>query len=126
MCIRDSVYTEIESWAAHTLAAGHAAILDAVQSKPADRDAARAIAQAAGVRFDGIWLEAKPESLIKRVSGRTGDASDATAEVVRKQLAYETGPIDWTVVDTGGGANDAISRTCRTIDIESPISSDRS
>ena len=119
------VYTEIEAWAARALAAGHATILDAVHSKPAERDAARAVAEAAGVPFDGIWLEAKPERLIARVTARTGDASDATADVVRKQLAYETGPIDWTVVDTGNGPSEAIDRTCRALGIESSISSDK-
>jgi hypothetical protein len=120
------VYTEIEAWATRALAAGHGTILDAVHSKQAERDAARAVAETAGVPFDGIWLEAKPESLIARVSERTGDASDATAEVVRKQLTYETGPIDWTVVDTSDGPNEAIDRTCRALGIELSISSDKS
>jgi uncharacterized protein len=120
------VYAVIEAWAARVLNSGHGAILDAVHSRPAEREAARAVAEKANVPFDGIWLEAKPESLIKRVSERIGDASDATADVVRKQLAYETGPIDWTVVDTGGGPGEAIDRTCRALGIKSSISSDRS
>lgn len=117
------VYAEIEAWAARALAAGHGAILDAVHSKPAERDAARAVATAAGVAFDGLWLQANPETMMRRVTDRTGDASDATAEIVKRQLAYETGPIDWTIVDAGGGREDAIARARQALAIDLSIPS---
>ena len=47
---------------------------------------------AAGAHFAGVWLEAPPEVLTARVAARRGDASDATAEVVAKQLALRPGP----------------------------------
>mgnify|MGYP003835884323 FL=1 len=106
----ERVYAEMEAEAAQVLAAGHGAVLDAVHSKPQKRDAARAVAEGAGVAFTGIWLQTSPDHLMERVEARTGDASDATAEVVRKQLAYQTGDIDWTVVDTGGSREDAVRR----------------
>jgi predicted kinase len=39
---------------------------------------------------------------VARVSARTGDASDATADVVRKQLARGAGEIGWARIDAGG------------------------
>jgi len=113
-----TVYAEIDRWAGRALAARHAAILDAVHSKPEERTAACALARSAGVRFDGIWLEAPEETLIARVSGRTGDASDANAAVVRKQLAYDTGTVGWATVETGDGSQAAITKTLQTLGIE--------
>ncbi len=114
----ERVYAEIESRAARVLAAGHGAILDAVHSRPGERAAARTVAAKAGVRFDGLWLEAPPERLFARVCARTGDASDATVEVVRKQLAYETGLIDWTIVEAGGGREETVARALEALAID--------
>lgn len=69
------------------LAAGHAVILDAVHGHPEGRAAAEALAREAGVAFAGFWLDAPAETLVARVAARQGDASDATVEVVRRQLS---------------------------------------
>ena len=45
-----------------------------------------AIAAGAAVPFDGLWLDAPPETMRARVASRTGDASDATPGVVDAQL----------------------------------------
>ncbi len=50
------------------------------------------------MRFDGLWLEAPAEVMIERVERRRGDASDATAEVVRRQLEWDLGDVGWTRV----------------------------
>lgn len=113
----ERVYAEMEAAAARVLAAGHGAVLDAVHSRPKERDAAGAIARTAGVPFTGIWLQASEQILVERVEARRGDASDATAEVVRKQFAYQTGNIDWTVVDTGGSREDTVARARSALDI---------
>ena len=99
------VYDEICARAAAILAAGHAVIADAVFARPAERAAIEAAAARAGVPFDGLWLEAPPDTLTARVTARlsagTGDASDANAEVVAKQLAYDLGDITWPRVAAG-------------------------
>jgi uncharacterized protein len=89
----------------HVLAAGHAGIVDAVFARPEERAQIERVAAALGVPFRGLWLDAPPEALLARVAARTGDASDATADVVRQQLGYETGALSqgWIRVDAGAG-----------------------
>ena len=110
----EHVYATMLDQAATVLAAGHGVVLDAVNAHPEERAAARAAADSAGAAFDGIWLTADPARLIARVEQRTGDASDATRTVVEKQLSYETGPIDWRIVDAGADQETVIERvrTC--------------
>jgi predicted kinase len=96
------VYDILGAGAAGALAAGHTVIADAVFSRPEERDLIAAAARAAGVPFTGLWLEAPTEVLEARVSARQGDASDATVDVLRRQLRYELGTIDWTRIDVSG------------------------
>ena len=37
-----------------------------------------------------------------RVAARKNDASDATPQVVERQLAYDTGALEWTLIDASG------------------------
>ncbi|MBB6307065.1 AAA family ATPase [Xanthobacter tagetidis] len=93
--IGEQVYARIRALAARVLATGQSVIVDAVHARPDERAAVEAVARAAGVPFEGVWLEAPAAELVRRVETRTGDASDADAAVVRKQLAYELGEIGW-------------------------------
>jgi aminoglycoside phosphotransferase family enzyme/predicted kinase len=100
------VYAILNEKAGHVLAAGHAAVVDAVLANPEQRAEIEAAAARAGVPFIGLWLEAPPDSLVARVDARRGDASDATPDVVRQQLARGIGPLSarWTRVDASGNA----------------------
>lgn len=98
----EAVYADLFAQARTVLAAGQAVILDAVFAAPGERAEAERIAAEAGVGFSGIWLEADPAALAERVEGRSGDASDATADVVRAQTSYDLGAIDWRRVGAGG------------------------
>jgi aminoglycoside phosphotransferase family enzyme/predicted kinase len=102
----DAVYAELYRKARLVLAAGHAALADAVFANAEERAEIEAAALDAGVPFQGLWLEAPPEALMERVAARRGDASDATADVVRRQLAREAGSrtSGWTRVDAGADA----------------------
>jgi predicted kinase len=60
------------------------------------------------IPFQGLWLSAETDTLVTRVQGRKGDASDATAAVVHRQLDYETGPIRWQGLNAGGGAEEVL------------------
>ena len=107
----DEVYAAVLGKARTALEAGWPVIVDAAFLDRAERDAVQQLARECGASFSGIWLEADEETLIERVSARKGDASDATAEVVRKQLARGAGPIGWARVDAGGSL-DATLAAC--------------
>ncbi|MDI4656143.1 AAA family ATPase [Xanthobacter autotrophicus] len=90
------VYARLRTLAARVLVTGHSVIVDAVHARPDERDAIGEVARQAGADFHGWWLEAPEGELIRRVEARSGDASDADAAVVRRQLAYDLGDISWT------------------------------
>ena len=60
------------------------------------------VAARAGAPFAGLWLESPPDVMICRVAKRHHNASDATPDVVRGQLEYELGGIDWRGIDSAG------------------------
>lgn len=105
------VYRTAFAKAGAALAAGHSVILDAVFARKEQRERARGIADKAGVPFAGLWLEATGQKLVERVEARRGDASDADVRVVRRQLDYDLGDIDWMRVDAG----DTPEAVCRTV-----------
>jgi aminoglycoside phosphotransferase family enzyme/predicted kinase len=86
------------------LAAGRAVVLDATFTSPEMRARAERLAADCGVPFEGVWLEAPLPVLEDRVAGRTGDASDATVEVLRGQLQGLDPEISWPRIDTSASA----------------------
>jgi len=114
--VGERVYREIRQEAAAALAVGRSVIADAVYARPAERDAIAAVAQRAQVPFCGLWLEAPAETLAARIAARRGDASDATAAVLRRQLAYDLGDIDWHRVDASGPADRVIDAAGQSLE----------
>jgi predicted kinase len=104
------VYAALYDATAAALAAGLPVIADAVFADPAERAAIAEAAARAGVGFTGLWLEAPPEVLEARIAARSGDASDATVAVLRRQLGYNIGRIDWRRIDVGGDADASLTR----------------
>ncbi|MET0273013.1 MAG: AAA family ATPase [Phenylobacterium sp.] len=84
------------------LDAGRAVVLDATFIDPVLRGRVEQLAKDAGVPFDGVWLDAPAEILAGRVEARTGDASDATVEVLREQIGRHTSEVAWERVDASG------------------------
>jgi aminoglycoside phosphotransferase family enzyme len=95
------VYSGIAEQARRALSAGHSVIADAVYARVEERAAIAKVAADTGAAFDGLWLTASAAELRARVAQRTGDASDATPEVLERQLAYETGTVTWQALDAG-------------------------
>jgi predicted kinase len=54
----------------------------------------------------------------ERVTGRRGDVSDATAEVVRAQLEYDLGPVDWPRLDAAGPVKQTVAQGVRLLGSE--------
>ncbi|MGD9738628.1 MAG: AAA family ATPase [Bauldia sp.] len=106
------VYERIQRKARIAIEAGRSVILDAVHARPEERAEAETVAAALGVPFDGLWLEAPEAELVARVTARTGDASDADAAIVLRQLEYDVGSVGWHRVDAHGGA-DAVAERAR-------------
>src|SRR5262249_61831994 len=69
------VYCMVADQARRVIAAGHAAIVDAVYARPFERDTIERSAAALGVPFRGLFLEADLATRLARVGGRPGDAS---------------------------------------------------
>jgi uncharacterized protein len=103
-----TVYGELRRRAELALGAGYAVVLDAVHARPDERAAAADLARRCGAHFAGLWLQAPPDALTARVAARAGDASDATAAVVRQQLGYDTGAIAWPIIDTAAGLDSTV------------------
>ena len=92
------------------LSAGHSVVFDAVFAHENERDQAAALAAKLGVAFHGIWLDAPEAILRSRVAGRKSDASDATTEVVARQLTYDLGRLTWERLDASGSPSETLAR----------------
>ncbi len=107
----EAVYAEVR----RTLAEGQSVIADAVFARPEERAAIADVAREMSVPFDGLWLLAPGEVLQGRVEGRSLNASDADAGVVRKQLSYDLGDIRWTPVDSSGDRSSTLEKGLKTL-----------
>jgi predicted kinase len=97
------VYRELGERAAMALDAGYAAVIDAVALREEERRTFADVAKAVGVPFTGLWLDAPGAAMRGRVTARQGDASDATVDVLDRQLRHDPGALDWRRIDASGG-----------------------
>ena len=80
------VYATLLERARAAINAGHGVIVDAVWPDAEGRGAIEGVARDAGVPFIGLWLDARFDTLSGRLAARTGDASDATADIAAGQV----------------------------------------
>jgi aminoglycoside phosphotransferase family enzyme/predicted kinase len=109
------VYQTLCRKAGEALAAGYSVIIDAVSLKPSERQSFVAVAEAAGVPFAGIWLEAPPTTMDRRLRARRHDASDASPEVLARQLQQDPGAVEWVRIEAGGNPEGCLSAARRAL-----------
>jgi uncharacterized protein len=109
------VYARLRQQASDALAAGYSVILDAVAADPGERADFAATAKAAGVPFTGLWLEAPPAALEKRIRNRRDDVSDATVDVVHQQLGWDVGRLDWATIAADGELSVCVAAAARIL-----------
>lgn len=109
------VYSELFEWAAQVAKIGWPVVADAVFDRPQDRAAIEKAAQEAGVPFFGVWLDVDLAQRIARVDKRVNDVSDATRDVLRAQMAKETGEIAWLRMDAGREVSAIVEAVARAL-----------
>jgi predicted kinase len=100
--ISAKLYNSLTEKAVRIAASGYSVIVDAVFSKPAEREAVSEAVRTAGLEFAGLFLKADLAARLSRVSRRTADASDADAAIAHEQETYDLGMLDWPGVDASG------------------------
>ncbi len=112
-----AVYRCLEEEARTCLAGGCPVILDAVWGQGSEREALAALVRDMGVPFAGLWLEAPRDLLEKRIRARKSDASDATVEVLHRQLALGESPEDWRKLDAAGSPEEMAKAALAVLDL---------
>ena len=100
------VYERLIDKARIALQAGQGVLLDATFASAAERSAAAALAAEAGVAFVGLFLDAPLATRLERIGSRRADASDADANVARRQSAEPLGEEGWAAVSASGSLSD--------------------
>jgi aminoglycoside phosphotransferase family enzyme/predicted kinase len=111
----DRVYEAMMQHAGAALAGGHSAIVDAVLGHARQRTDIEQLAHQHNATFKGLWLDAPAAILEKRIAARRNDASDATADVLRSQLAHIRPPDRWSVIDGSGEPGQVAESAARTL-----------
>ncbi len=107
--ISERVYATVLKDAGRALRNGVPVILDATFTSPSAAGPLRRLAARCGVEFTGLWLHVPLDELQRRIGNRSGDASDATAEIAAGQWqAMPEPPEGFEVVD-GVGQPDAVA-----------------
>jgi hypothetical protein len=105
------VYRTLLERSRQILDQGCSVVVDAAFLKQSERDELSTAAQKLDVAFHAVFLTADLGVRLDRIGARRADASDATAEIAKGQEDYETGPIDWPIVDASGSPEQTLQRS---------------
>ncbi|MDG4875271.1 AAA family ATPase [Mesorhizobium sp. WSM4935] len=101
--VSERVYRQIAWRSQLILAEGGSVVADAVFDRPEDRDRIERTASESNVPFAGFWLAADPSVLWHRVSERKGGPSDATVDILWRQLQRDAGVLTWRKIEADRG-----------------------
>jgi hypothetical protein len=107
--ITRGVYERLMVKARTALRAGQSVLLDATFAAAAERSAVAAVATEAGVPFAGLFLDAPLATRLERLRARQADASDADADVARRQAAEPLSEKGWVAVAASGSLSDTLA-----------------
>jgi uncharacterized protein len=88
------------------LRAGQSVLVDATFAAAAERSAVAAVATEADVAFVGLFLDAPLATRLERIGSRRADASDADADVARRQTAERLDEDGWAAIAASGSLSD--------------------
>lgn len=112
------VYEAVRKAAKVALDCGQSVIVDAVFHEPSQRRLIGQTARRAGVRFDGLWLDARTETRVRRIALRLGDASDANAAVAEAQRPPTIDALEgWAVVSAEGTVDETVTEARHVLGI---------
>jgi aminoglycoside phosphotransferase family enzyme/predicted kinase len=97
--ISAKVYQEMVWRVRLILAEGGTAVANAVFEKAHNRQMIEKAAAEGRHAFSAFWLHGDPALLRRRVATRVGGASDATVDILARQVSHETGDIEWLQMD---------------------------
>jgi len=113
--ISERVYRIVIDKAVRVARAGHSAIVDAVFATAEERAAVETAVAGASVEFCGLFLITDLTTRLRRVGVRAPDASDADAEVARKQEELAIGATSWERVDASGSPEQTLANALAAI-----------
>lgn len=99
--VSEKVYGDLARRAEQILAAGGTVIAAAVFDRAPDRARIEKAATEQGREFTGVWLDVSPDVLRQRVEQRRGGPSDATVDILARQLQKDIGDMAWHRIDAG-------------------------
>ncbi|HEV7480113.1 MAG TPA: AAA family ATPase [Roseiarcus sp.] len=107
--VTHDVYERLVVKARTALLAGQSVLLDATFAAAAERSAVATVATELGVAFAGLFLNAPLATRLERISARQADASDADADVARRQAAEPLSEKGWAAVVASGTVSDTLA-----------------
>lgn len=97
--VSERVYREMARRSDLILAEGGSVVADAVFDRPPDRLRIEQVAMERHAPFLGVWLDVSPDVMWRRVDQRRGGPSDATVDILSRQLKRDAGTITWHRLD---------------------------
>jgi predicted kinase len=108
--VSNVIYAALTERARRAVRAGHSVLVDAVFAKARERRAIEDVARAENVAFTGLFLTADLNIRVRRIGTRGPDASDATAEVARRQQDFDLGDMTWATIDASDSPETTLDR----------------
>ncbi|RUW27751.1 MULTISPECIES: bifunctional aminoglycoside phosphotransferase/ATP-binding protein [unclassified Mesorhizobium] len=97
--VSERVYRQMVWRSELILSQGGCVVTDAVFDREIDRDRIEKVARERGIAFAGFWLAADALVLWQRVSERKGGPSDATVDILSRQLQRREAQTTWRRVE---------------------------